>query len=190
MDKQNQAHPRVKDRVLHALIALAGQTGCLQVTVTELIEKAGVARASFYRNFKRVDDVIDYGIEQMSRRYHEGKPSVQGFHSRQVMLYTFRFYREHADLILAFHRSQGATSLLDVILDCEIEASGDMPARSIARYELYYFAGAFYSMLLHWLESGANESPEAMADAFLRLSQADSAGPAASARRSLSGIEQ
>ena len=63
-----------------------------------------------------------------------------------MILYKFRFYREHADLVLAFHHAKISTTLLDVITDCEIDAYGDMPANSIAKYELYYFAGAFYNM--------------------------------------------
>ena len=86
-----------------------------------------------------------------------------------MILYKFRFYREHADLVLAFHHAKISTTLLDVITDCEIDAYGDMPANSIAKYELYYFAGAFYNMLLCWLEGGMRETPEAMTDEFLRI---------------------
>lgn len=85
------------------------------------------------------------------------------------MLYQFRFYKEYSDLVLAFHHAKVATTLLDIITDCEIDARGDMPAGSISKYELYYFAGAFYNMMLCWLENGAKESPEAMADEFLRI---------------------
>ena len=85
------------------------------------------------------------------------------------MLYKFRFYQQHAGLILAFHHAKVTASLLEIITDCEIDACGDMPANSISRYELYYYAGAFYNMMLHWLEGGTKESPEAMADEFLRI---------------------
>lgn len=170
MDKRKEANQRVKDRLFAAMVEFAGQKDWSQVTVTELIAQAGVARASFYRNFKSVEDLINYGVEQMARRYHEGKPSLNGdIHSREAMLYQFRFYQEHAKLVLAFHRAKLSTTLLDVITDCEIDACGDMPTGSISKYELYFYAGAFYNVLLCWLESGAKETPEAMADAFLRM---------------------
>ena len=85
------------------------------------------------------------------------------------MLYKFRFYLDHADLVLAFHHAKVSTTLLDVITDCEIDACGDMPISSISKYELYYYSGAFYNMMLCWLEGGTRETPEAMADEFLRL---------------------
>lgn len=170
MDGKKAANRNVKDRLFAALIEYAGQRDWSALTITELIEKSGVARASFYRNFKSVEELIDYGVEQMAARYHEGKPSCgKDFHSRDAMLYKFRFYRKYAGLVLAFHHAKMGTTLLDIITDCEMNAWGDMPASSISRYELYYFSGAFYNVLLCWTEGGMKETPEAMADEFLRI---------------------
>lgn len=170
MEQKKAAGQTVKDRLLYALVGFAGQKDWSKLTVAELIEAAGVARASFYRNFKSVEDIIEYGIRQMALRYHEGKPCPdEGPRSRETVLYKFRFYQKHAGLVLAFHHAKAATTLLDVITDCEIDAWGDMSISSIQRYELYYFSGAFYNMLLCWLESGTKETPEAMAEEFLRL---------------------
>lgn len=170
MEKKKTAVPMVKDRLFSTLVSVSGHKDWSKLTVTELIEKSGVARASFYRNFRSVEDVIDYGIEQMALRYHEGKPFLaEDFRKREVVLYKFQFYQKHADLILAFHHAKMATTLPDVITDCEIDACGDMPLSSISKYELYYFSGAFYNMMLCWLENGTKETPEAMADEFLRI---------------------
>ena len=170
MDKRKIANQLVKDRLFSALVDFAGEKDWSMVKVTELIEKSGVARASFYRNFKSVEEIIGYGIHKLSLEYHEKMPALtESPHSREMILYKFRFYREHADLVLAFHHAKISTTLLDVITDCEIDAYGDMPANSIAKYELYYFAGAFYNMLLCWLEGGMRETPEAMTDEFLRI---------------------
>ena len=89
--------------------------------------------------------------------------------STKAVLYKFRFYQENAGIVLAFHHAKAATTLLDVITDCEIEAHGDMSASSILKYELYYYPGAFYNIMLCWLENGMKEEPEAMADEFLRI---------------------
>ena len=170
MDKRKLANQQVKDRLFTALMEFAGQKDLSKVTITELIEKSGVARASFYRNFKSAEEIVHYGIQQLSQQYHDGKPPIpEDFHSRELMLYKFRFYQQHAGLILAFDHAKVTASLLEIITDCEIDACGDMPANSISRYELYYYAGAFYNMMLHWLEGGTKESPEAMADEFLRI---------------------
>lgn len=170
MDKRKIANQRVKDRLFNALIDFAGQKDWSKVTVTELIKKSGVARASFYRNFKSVEDIIDYGIGQMALQYHNGMPSpTENLHSREMILYKFRFYQTHAQLVLAFHHAKITTTLLDIITDCEIETRGDMPSTSISRYELYYYSGAFYNVMLCWLEGGMRETAEEMAEEFMRI---------------------
>ena len=174
MDKRKLANQQVKDRLLAALIDFAGRKDWSKVTVTELVEQAGVARASFYRNFSSVEDLVDYGIRQVTQRYHEGMPTTDGNpRSRERIEYQFRFYQEHADLVLAFHHAKAGTSLLDLITDCEIEARGDMPASSLSRYELYFSAGAFYNVLLCWLEAGMPEPPDVMAEAFARMANGE-----------------
>ena len=170
MDKRKLANRQVKDRLLAALVEFAGRKDWSKVTVTELVEQAGVARASFYRNFASVEELVDYGIRQVTERYHAGKPEGrEGFRDRALVEYKFRFYRENAKLVLAFHRAKAATSLLDLVTDCEIASHGDMSASSPERYQLYFYAGAFYNVLICWLESGMKESPAAMADEFARM---------------------
>ena len=97
MDKRKLANQQVKDRLFTALMEFAGQKDLSKVTITELIEKSGVARASFYRNFKSAEEIVHYGIQQLSQQYHDGKPPIpEDFHSRELMLYKFRFYQQHA----------------------------------------------------------------------------------------------
>ena len=45
MDKRKLANQQVKDRLLAALIDFAGRKDWSKVTVTELVEQAGVARS-------------------------------------------------------------------------------------------------------------------------------------------------
>ena len=46
-----------------------------------------------------------------------------------------------------------------------------MTMQSIDRYSLYYYAGALYNMTICWLENGAKETPEQMAEQFLKHSK-------------------
>ena len=66
MDKRKIANQKVKDRLFAALIEFAGSKDWSRLSVTELIEQSGVARASFYRNFKSVEELVDYGIQQIA----------------------------------------------------------------------------------------------------------------------------
>lgn len=170
MDKRKIANQQVKDKLLQAMLTLLQEKEWSKVSITELAEISGVARASYYRNFASVEELLEYGLAKIAKQYDENSPSpVEDFHDKELMRYKFRFYKEHMSLILAFHRAKAPVTLLDVITNCVVNAKGDMSIRSISKYELYYYSGAFYNMVLFWLEGGALESPEAMADEFLRL---------------------
>lgn len=80
---------------------------------------SGVARASYYRNFASVEELLDYGFAQIAQQYYENSPSsVENFHDKELMQYKFSFYKEYMSLILAFHRAKAPVTLLDVITDC------------------------------------------------------------------------
>lgn len=173
MDKRMIANQKVKDSLLGALIKLAQDSKWSSISITALIKQAGVARSSFYRNFSSIEDIVDYGIAQMNERYKQENPSPdENFRNRGLMYFKFRFFKEHANLLLTFHHAQTPQTLLAAINDFVVDAFGDMPSSSISKYELYYYSGAFYNMVIHWLEDGAKESPEDMAEEFLRIANA------------------
>lgn len=51
MDKRKEANIRVKSSIVDALFMLMKRKPISEITVTEIIKKAGVARVSFYRNY-------------------------------------------------------------------------------------------------------------------------------------------
>ena len=109
----------------------------------------------------------------MNEKYNRENPSLdENFRDKNLMYFKFRFYKEHSDLLLTFHHAQTSQTLLAVINDFVVDAYGDMPSSSISKYELYYYSGAFYNMVIHWLEDGAKESPEDMAEEFIRIANA------------------
>ena len=173
MDKRVVANQKVKDSLLNALIELAEQCNWSTISITALIKQAGVARSSFYRNFSSIEDIIDYSIAKINEKYNQENPSPdENFRNKELMYFKFRFFKEHASLLLTFHHAQTPQTLLAVINDFVVDTYGDMPASSISKYELYYYSGAFYNMVIHWLENGAKESPEDMANEFLRIANA------------------
>ena len=170
MDKRKEANLQVKDRLFAGAARLAQEKDLSQVKVTESWDaQAWRARRSTATSAAwRALSTTASGAWRASTT--KACPSAPRRAAGRPCSTKFRFYRDHADAVLAFHRAHAAITLLDVVTDCEIAAHGDMPAASLERYQLYFYAGAFYNMLVCWLESGLRETPEALADEFLRLS--------------------
>lgn len=51
MNKKQETNAFVKECITEALLKLMNEKAISDITITELVERAGVARASFYRNF-------------------------------------------------------------------------------------------------------------------------------------------
>ena len=71
MDKRKEANIRVKTNITEALFALMHEKSFSDITVTELIRKAGVARASYYRNYDSMEDVLITLVEYVLNSFQE-----------------------------------------------------------------------------------------------------------------------
>ena len=168
MDRREK---KVKERIVKAMIDLSAEKSWDKITITDIINKSKVARATFYRNFSSIDDLITYGISQFREDYWENAPkNCTEFLCPEMLEYTFDYYRKNRELILSYHRSGSSNSLLDIITESMVLSFGDMPSTSVARYKLYYYAGALYNVMIYWLESRTRESAKDMATCFLQFS--------------------
>ena len=61
----------VKERIEIALVHLMEEKPFPEITVTDLIQKAQVARVSFYRNFSSTADVIKSLTDKMADTFLE-----------------------------------------------------------------------------------------------------------------------
>ena len=65
MDKRKEANIRVKSNITKALFRLMHEKSFSDISITELIRDAGVARVSFYRNYDSKEDVLVTLIEDI-----------------------------------------------------------------------------------------------------------------------------
>ena len=100
------------------MISLAKEKEWTKITVTDLIIKAGVARASFYRNFNTIGDLIEYGVDRIRADFWKSAPPAEkGFISGEMLTYTFSYYLRQKELILSFHHSGMSVNILDIMTE-------------------------------------------------------------------------
>ena len=170
MDKRTEPLQRVQTRIVRALLRLMEDRPFSEITVTDIIRAAGVARASYYRNFVSKEDVLLKTADGIFQTYLEkvnalGK-SCFGYDS---VLLAFRYFKTYKRSLLCVYNA-GLSSVYLQLLDAYMEElAGDMPCRDISRYQLYFFSGALYNVFIKWLENGMRERPQEMAAFFCRM---------------------
>ena len=163
-----------KRSLLSAELIYNGLMECLktkpldQVTITEIVEAAGVSRATFYRCFDSPVDVLhmkcdacfEKVINGLLREYEKGPQGRD-----DLMVYFFRFWMDHSDLLDALIDAKR----LDIIYECQRRhfdklADTFFPQMDTESEEYVYFialrTGILTSMLMAWGKTGRKKKPE------------------------------
>ena len=59
----------VKKRMADAFVDVLSQKSYADITVTDIVSTAQVARVSFYRNFNSISDVVDYITDELANEF-------------------------------------------------------------------------------------------------------------------------
>lgn len=176
--KPDQRILRTRNRLGNALIALVLEKPIDEVTVQQVLNRAGVGRSTFYLHFRDKDDLflsqLEDGLEMWTTALSKNQEK-----SRRVAPVR-EFFAHVAD----------ARKLYESLVDSgRIQAFFDLAqgyfARGIARrlkeispanpgqHELdacsHGLAGNLLSLLKWWMDRGAKESPQAIDEVFHRM---------------------
>lgn len=170
MNKRQEANLRVKVHITRALLQLLNEKSISDITVTEIIAHAGVARASFYRNYSSKESVITTLITDILEQYREGiQYDGDNYYTYDNIHRSFEYFSRFEKQILDLHRFGYGSLILENLNQFHEEIAGTMPQRSIERYKLYMYIGSLYNTGLVWLQSGRKESVDEIADIFYHI---------------------
>lgn len=168
MDKRKEANLRVKQSITKTLFALMKEKSLADIHITELVNGAGVARASFYRNYCSKEDVLVMLIRDVLHEFSAEIVLEQGsFYTYHNVLLSFRYFQTYRSYILDLYRSGLTTVLLEELNRFHETMEGSMPSPSIEKYQLYLYIGALFNTAIIWLMEDEKTSPEEMAHFFL-----------------------
>lgn len=164
----------VRTMIKKALLSLLSEKSYLDITVTDIIKRAEVARVSFYRNFTGIDQVLDSivddKIEEMEKRI---KPLLaygdKEEHWRIFMRTVFesKLAMQQNNTVMAAINKQ----YIHVKIDGRVqEKFAQVSGETLEdKYVFPAQMGIVHSVSDMWLKTGAEESPDEMADIVLKL---------------------
>lgn len=171
-DKRFQENMRVRIAIQDALLELMAERHISEISVSELISKAEIARASYYRNYSSLEEVAEDYIERMNQEIAVlifDKELDEAKISQQNMMSLLNYYLTHRKEILLLYNNGFAELLQNNTDQYLINALGDMPANSISRYNLYLLSGAICRVQIEWLKNEQPEPAEEFAELNLRF---------------------
>lgn len=147
-----------------ALLDLLSEKSLEDILISELIEKAGVGKASFYRNFDSKEDIL---------RRHTDSITME-FVKTQKIKYDTKHFREYT-VMLFEHLENNKNFCLILLNNHLLHIIGDVFDKYFLKnattydeqYKQMFASGGFYNIFKFWLMGGCKESPEELSDMFL-----------------------
>lgn len=156
------------DLIKNALLELLNEKPYVEITVSELINKAGVARVSFYRNFHSMSDVIDEITNDITQHFaEEVYPVISGNDERAwrefLFQHFYRFSKHHSSY--SIQKFQNGYVLFSRINTKIQELEKTLPSDTLKqKYAVFGKMGIINNIIKKWIDEGMTETPEEMID--------------------------
>lgn len=155
MNKKQEANAFVKECITTALIQMMETQSIDDISIIDLIKRAGVSRNSFYRNFESKRDVLEKHlvilIQEWGKEF-EDRGDMNSF--SETLL---KHYYKYKDFYLLLYR-QGLSTMIyeNLRAACKL----DEAQSNLERYGKSMFAGMLFGWLDEWMRQGMPESPD------------------------------
>lgn len=140
-----------------------------QITISELVKKAGVSRNAFYRNYHSKEDILESLLKQTVRQVGRGLKQFElKTQTYQAWLYLFQEARKEAH-ILALIFKNNCEDLLNKIIAKRIAAYQRYKRRCLIAYSNSFWSSAIISVLRNWITDNMRIAEEDLAAMDLPL---------------------
>ena len=169
---------RTRHKVSGALVDLIKEKRFDDITVQNLIDRAGVGRSTFYTHFRDKEDAFAHQWEQFNLFLAEQiKWENAGKHS----FFPVKFFFQHLQESQSFYQGLVRSGKVEAIFNSGVEhLSYHIEAALSAKFKSrqlaipipvlsHYLANEFFGLLKWWLDARMPYTPEAMDEMFHRL---------------------
>lgn len=147
----------VVESLTSALLQLMSKKPLSEINVSELCDRAGVSRVSFYRNFNSMKEILVNNLNQRTDKWwleislKNEDEFYQSFWSELLEV-----YRKNEKLIKLLYANNASHILKEHIFACCAPEKESMEANAYARAAL---AGAIYGLVDEWIRRGMHDFP-------------------------------
>lgn len=165
MRRKSITSEMMKSFITESLLLLMVERPFEEITVGEIVKKAGVNRSTYYRHFERKEDIILYFLNGLSQDILEwDKEQKPDFREHLVNMY--RHYRNHKEQMLTIYKNGLSFLFLDV-LKKYLGTNKTEPLDMM--YNVAFHIGGTFNHFLLWLSRDMSDTPEEMANYTLAV---------------------
>ncbi len=157
-----------KHYIVQALFKLMSEHEYGKITVADIVRKAGVGRATFYRYFKAKEEVIEYYFTHNTKEFlftQHYYPRCKADYAK-VANDVFAKFQKNKECFRLLRRAHLEYLYLD-FLNAKLAETfkEEYPDRTF--YEPFLFAGMIFNVSMAWLDRDCAEPAGQIADMFI-----------------------
>lgn len=171
LQQSNQEARKItREAIETALLLLLEKKPLQQITISELVVKAGVSRNAFYRNYSSKEAIFDRILSNIVRRIFRG---IKAFNlttqAYQAWLFLLTEAQKEAQVLRLIFK-QKLESNLTTVVSKRLKAYQRYKRRQHSHYANSFWSNAIVSVLSNWVADDLTVSAEDLASIGLPLS--------------------
>lgn len=142
-----------KQYITEAVLQLMNEKDFHEISITEIAKKAGVGRATFYRNFDSKEDVLIYHFNKVVDDLNSQSrftPRCDEDYYRTIMSVLLTM-EKNKNLVKLIIKSNLETLLLNYLNERYASVFGEV-GRPQNELLPYFYSGAIYNITIHWVK--------------------------------------
>lgn len=162
--------------ILKALLSLMQEKAFSSITIEEITLKAQLSRRTFYRNFKRKEDVLDIEVQSICDDYRKNVHDVNDLSLSEITYLFFKTMDKHFPFLYLLKKQnllQLYITQIDNISFMLFEEHKKTLINSfgaeIVEYALLFSVGGFGYWLECWLGMDNRKSPDEMREIMKKI---------------------
>lgn len=147
----------VQEKLTQALLRLLQVKKIEDISISELTQQAQVGRASFYRNYQSLSDILYQYDRLLVNTWGAEYDADPTSNITNLFGRLFQHYKDHSDFYLLLYRN----GLTEAMLRTIQERCGLCPElENREAYEKAFWAYGIYGWLMEWMQRGMVESAD------------------------------
>ena len=152
-----------KNYIFEAFYQLLIKHSYEDINVSDICDKAGVSRMSFYRNFKSKEDLLSKSIEKTLQNLKTNLLAQNNLSQFVVTKEIFASTAQLKEALGAFKNTDYLNRFINHISEQLFTFAPEDKINPTKKYIPVFYFNALTGVLGFWLNNGAKESPEDMA---------------------------
>lgn len=143
-----------KKYIAEALILLMKDHSIEEITVSELVKRAGVSRMTYYRYFDSKDEILEYYMHYIFNIFTQKEKKSDSpvpFGSAKHVQDSLTFFRQYGDFAKCIYQSGNDSIMLNMVNKYMQSQPGFNRGSTAKKYAFYYYAGALYNCYIEWV---------------------------------------